>query len=80
MSDKSILQAPTNPICAAHGRRVVVVTHHPDPRYVGMTVHVFERGGSIDLGPCVPCPDDTDGDGNCGKRLCPICGDLGLDA
>lgn len=22
----------------------------------------------------VPCPLDTDGDGNCGRRLCPVCG------
>lgn len=24
-----------------------------------------------------PCPDDTDGDGNCGKVACPYCGRYG---
>lgn len=25
----------------------------------------------------VPCPNDTDGDGNCGKPACPYCGEYG---
>lgn len=29
--------------------------------------------GPVDVSPWLPCPRDTDGDGNCGQRLCRYC-------
>lgn len=56
---------------------------HPDPDDLKVRTTRWASQHGCECGCCCPapsrseqtsCPDDTDGDGNCGKRMCPHCG------
>lgn len=56
-----------------NGKSIHVGSWEPDGSGNGHWLLIIDDPVTV-KGPQIPCPNDTDGDGNCGQPACPYCG------